>query len=236
MNKMKKVALFAAASLMIASTACNNCGTSCVKLENAADSACYGIGVINGEGFAQHLKTSFPEEANIDAIIKGFSQALKGEETMISADSAQKYVQEFFETAAKRVAEKNLEEGKAFLDKNMAKEGVVTTESGLQYKVITEGTGKKPSATSTVTVHYTGKTLDGKVFDSSIERGEPTTFGVGQVIPGWKEALQLMSEGSKYELWIPSDIAYGASGAGASIPPHATLNFEVELIKIDDAK
>jgi FKBP-type peptidyl-prolyl cis-trans isomerase len=126
----------------------------------------------------------------------------------------------------------NLKEGAAFLEANGAKEGVVTTESGLQYKVVTQGTGSKPTKESTVEVHYAGKLLDGTEFDSSIKRGVPVKFGVTQVIPGWTEALQLMSEGSKWELYIPADLGYGAGGQGP-IGPNSVLIFEVELLKAD---
>jgi len=120
-----------------------------------------------------------------------------------------------------------------FLNENKTKEGVKTTASGLQYKVVKSGTGKVPKATDNVTVHYTGKLTDGTVFDSSVERGQPVTFGVSEVIPGWTEALQLMHEGDKWMLYIPQELGYGERGAGAQIPPYATLVFEVELIKVN---
>ena len=122
--------------------------------------------------------------------------------------------------------------GEAFLKENGAREGVMTTASGLQYEVLEEGTGTQPEAGDQVTVHYTGKLIDGTVFDSSVERGEPATFGVTQVIPGWVEALQMMKEGAKWRLFIPSNLAYGPNGAGGAIGPNATLIFDVELIKV----
>ena len=128
--------------------------------------------------------------------------------------------------------EKNIEAGKKFLEDNSKKEGVKTTESGLQYKVITEGSGKKPAATDTVETHYEGKTLDGIIFDSSYKREQTTTFPLNGVIKGWTEALQLMAEGSKYELYIPSELAYGATGSGGTIEPYSTLIFTVELIAV----
>ena len=127
----------------------------------------------------------------------------------------------------------NLTLGREFLAENAKNDSVIQTESGLQYMVLKEGTGAKPDSTDMVTVHYTGRLIDGKVFDSSIERGEPATFGLTQVIPGWTEGLQLMSEGSKYRLFIPSELAYGEKGAGNDILPNSTLIFDVELIKVE---
>ena len=126
----------------------------------------------------------------------------------------------------------NMEKGKKFLEENGKKPGVVTLPSGLQYEVLKEGNGKKPKATDRVKCHYEGTLIDGTLFDSSIKRGEPAVFGVNQVIAGWVEALQLMSEGAKWRLFIPSELAYGANGAGEMIPPHSTLIFEVELIAV----
>ena len=126
----------------------------------------------------------------------------------------------------------NIEKGKSFLEENAKRPGVVTLPSGLQYEVITEGNGKKPSATDRVKCHYEGTLIDGTLFDSSIKRGEPAIFGVNQVIKGWVEALQLMTEGAKWKLFIPSELAYGAQQAGEMIPPHSTLIFEVELIEV----
>lgn len=130
-------------------------------------------------------------------------------------------------------ANKNLADGKAFLESNKLREGVKTTKSGLQYKVIKSGDGKTPTAEDTVEVHYEGRLIDGKVFDSSIKRGKPARFPVNGVIKGWTEALQLMKEGDKWEIYIPAELGYGANGAGQAIPPNAALVFEVELIKVD---
>ena len=137
--------------------------------------------------------------------------------------------------AAKQNAEggKNLKEGEAFLDENKKKEGVTTLPSGLQYKVLKSGAGKTPKATDKVTTHYRGTLIDGTVFDSSYDRGEPTTFPVGGVIRGWTEALQLMKEGDKWQLYVPAQLGYGERGAGGKIGPNTTLLFEIELLKVE---
>lgn len=136
------------------------------------------------------------------------------------------------ESAAAAVAEAATAEGRAFLAEQKGKDGIIATESGLLYQITKEGDGPKPAAADTVVVHYTGRLLDGTVFDSSVERGQPAEFPVNRVIAGWTEALQLMGAGSTWEVWIPSDLAYGAQGAGGDIPPHAVLNFTIELIAI----
>jgi FKBP-type peptidyl-prolyl cis-trans isomerase len=130
------------------------------------------------------------------------------------------------------IAETNLQSGKTFLAENASKEGVITTDSGLQYKVLTKGEGAQPAASDNVTVHYSGTTLDGTEFDSSYKRSQPATFPLNRVIAGWTEGLQLMQEGAKYRFFIPSDLAYGSRGAGRDIGPNATLIFEVELLKV----
>ncbi len=164
---------------------------------------------------------------------------VKGKELKISHKEAQVIVNEFFqkmEAENQRLAEEKgkvaKEEGEKYLAENAKKEGVVVTKSGLQYIVLKEGTGKQPKATDTVQCHYEGMLTDGTVFDSSIQRGEPAAFGLQQVIAGWTEGLQLMKEGAKFRFFIPYMLAYGASGAGASIPPYAALIFDVELIKV----
>ena len=141
-------------------------------------------------------------------------------------------VEDFAQAIKDVLDRKNIEKGKSFLKENAKRPGVVTLPSGLQYEVITEGNGKKPSATDRVKCHYEGTLIDGTLFDSSIKRGEPAIFGVNQVIKGWVEALQLMTEGAKWKLFIPSELAYGAQQAGEMIPPHSTLIFEVELIEV----
>ena len=170
--------------------------------------------------------------AAISDVSSGKEPALEIEEYHKNMQSFQQKVQEAARNAAAQAAEANVKAGKEFLEANKAKEGVQVTASGLQYKVLAEGTGKKPVSTDKVKVHYTGKLIDGNVFDSSVQRGEPAVFGVTQVIPGWVEGLQLMNVGSKYEFVIPSELAYGERGAGNATPPCSVLVFEVELLEI----
>lgn len=172
---------------------------------------------------------------NID--FKDFDEALhdsfEGKEAKLSPEEANKIIQEYLqELAAKKTAEMK-EAGEKFLAENLKNENVKSTPSGLQYVVEKEGEGAKPTAEDEVTVHYTGKLLDGTVFDSSVSRGEPATFPLNRVIPGWTEGVQLMKEGAKYTFFIPSDLAYGPQGVPNAIPPHSTLIFDVELIKVN---
>ena len=163
---------------------------------------------------------------------KGIQDVMEQKEPEISYQEAQTIIGEFFQNLQAKMAEKAQGEGKAFLEANAKSAEVTTLASGLQYEVLTQGEGAVPSAADSVKVHYHGTLIDGTVFDSSVSRGEPATFGVTQVISGWVEALQLMPVGSKWKLFIPSDLAYGAQGAGQAIAPHSTLVFEVELLDI----
>ena len=163
---------------------------------------------------------------------KGIQDVMEQKEPEISYQDAQTVINDFFQALQAKVGEAAQKEGVEFLAGNAKRPEVVTLASGLQYEVIAAGTGATPAASDSVKVHYHGSLIDGTVFDSSVERGEPTTFGVTQVISGWVEALQLMPVGSKWRLFIPSDLAYGAQGAGQSIAPHSTLIFEVELLDI----
>ncbi len=202
-------------------------GTTNVTLNAPIDSVSYALGINVGNDLKANLKT-FPggEPVNHDLFISGLMAVMNDTAAMkMTVEVAQKHINEY-------LMEVELKAGQDFLAANKTKEGVITTESGLQYKVITEGTGAKPTATDQVKCHYTGKLLDGVVFDSSVQRGEPAVFGVGQVIRGWQEVLQLMPVGSKYQIWVPSDLAYGPSGAGQIIKPNATLEFEIELLEI----
>jgi FKBP-type peptidyl-prolyl cis-trans isomerase FklB len=165
-------------------------------------------------------------------LAKGIQDVLEQKQPEISYEEAQAIINEFFQSLQEKMTEKAQGEGNIFLEANGKRSEVITLASGLQYEVITSGTGAIPTATDSVKVHYHGTLIDGNVFDSSVSRGEPATFGVTQVISGWVEALQLMPVGSKWKLFIPSELAYGAQGAGQAIPPHTALIFEVELLEI----
>ena len=205
-----------------------------VTLDSQKSRISYTIGSNIGRDFVN-------QEMDIDAdvLLVGLQDAMAQKEPRMTEDEMAAEVQSFqqemqakAEATMKALAEKNLEEGKAFLAENATKEGVVVTESGLQYKIIEAGTGDAPTETDTVTVHYKGTLIDGTQFDSSYDRGQPATFPVGGVIPGWTEALQLMKPGAKFQIYIPADLAYGERGAGQDIGPNATLIFDVELIEV----
>jgi FKBP-type peptidyl-prolyl cis-trans isomerase len=220
--------------LMIVGMSCQQSGSvQNVKLETEADSAGYAIGILVGTNNKQQVENApGGADINLDAMVAAFSVASKGEEGAMTTEEADQVIRRFFEAAGEKEGQLNLETGNAFLEENKSREGVNTTASGLQYEVISEGDGPKPSADDRVRVHYHGTLIDGTVFDSSVERGEPAVFGVGQVIPGWTEALQLMPVGSKWKIYVPSNLAYGERGAGADIGPNTTLIFEVELLEI----
>ena len=231
---MKKISVLVATAIVaMGITSCGDSHKS-ASLKTAADSVSYAIGISTGAGYKENLKTLPGDPANVDDLIAGFIQAIKGDSSAMkmTPQAAQAYVQTYFMEASARDAKKTKEEGEKFLAENKSKKDVFTTESGLQYQVVTEGTGDKPTATDKVKVHYTGTLLDGTKFDSSVDRGEPMEFPVNGVIKGWTEVLQLMPVGSKYIVWIPSDLAYGERGAGQDIKPNSTLKFEIELLEI----
>ena len=200
---------------------------------NAVDSMSYALGVNMGLNFGQSLKDIPGGVTNIDLLIKGFSSALKEDSTLMTAEFANEYFGTYIAKIQEIETEKAKQEGIVFLAENKTKEGVVTTESGLQYQVIVVAEGAKPIATDNVKVHYEGFLLDGTKFDSSIDRGEPIVFPLNRVIAGWTEGVQLMNVGSKYKFFIPYHLAYGEQGAGGVIPPYATLIFDVELLEIN---
>lgn len=185
-----------------------------------------------GLGIGQQLKSMNIEDFSIEDFTKSISEVMAGRETAISSREAQVMLNEYFQKKEKEQAQTAIAEGKVYLEQNAKRDGVTQTKSGLQYEVLTEGTGKSPKATDTVRCHYEGRLLDGTVFDSSYKRGEPADFGLNQVIPGWTEGVQLMKEGAKFRFHIPYLLAYGERGAGAQIPPYSTLVFDVELIKV----
>lgn len=201
-----------------------------VALDSVEAKGGYGIGLQIGQ---QLLGSGM--DVNAEAVARGIYDVLNQNKPAIDLNEVTAALQELGQRAEAAQAEafKAIDaENKAFLEENKKAKGVVVTESGLQYEILTEGTGEKPTATSTVRVHYTGSLIDGTVFDSSVKRGQPAEFPVNGVIRGWTEALQLMPVGSKWRLTIPQELAYGERGAGASIPPFATLIFEVELLDI----
>ena len=236
LKKIKVLPIALAASLILV-----GCGeaskpkavAAAVALESEIQKVSYIMGTniggqIKGEAF----------EVDIPSLTLGLSDAVAGNEPKLSEDEVKAVIEAFQakmmaeqEASAKLVAETNIKEGETFLAENAKKDGVVVLESGLQYKILTAGTGAIPTPENTVEVHYKGTLLDGSEFDSSFKRGVPAQFGVTQVIPGWVEALQLMKEGAKWELYVPADLAYGPGGTGGLIGPNQTLIFEVELLK-----
>lgn len=203
---------------------------------NQFDRLSYALGISMGYNF----RASGIEKLEIQDFADALGAVFYGQPTKMTSEEAKAEVQKFFtelsrkqQEEAEKMADINAKAGEQFLSENGKRVEVRTTPSGLQYEVIEEGKGSRPEAGDSVTVHYTGKLIDGTVFDSSEERGEPATFGVSQVIPGWVEALQLMNEGSRWRLFIPSALAYGPQGAGGVIGPNQTLIFDVQLIKVN---
>ena len=199
------------------------------------DKVSYALGL----GIGQQLAQMGASDLNIDDFADAIKDVINGNELKVPHKDAQTIVQEYFRQQEERINAIRAEQGKAakaegekFLAENSKKEGVVTLKSGLQYEVLREGNGKKPKATDQVKCHYEGTLINGQVFDSSYKRNEPAVFPLNQVIPGWTEGLQLMQEGAKYRFYIPYILAYGESGAGGSIPPFATLIFDVELLEV----
>ncbi|MEP0365466.1 MAG: FKBP-type peptidyl-prolyl cis-trans isomerase [Cyclobacteriaceae bacterium] len=229
---MKNLSVFVIVAMMVVAFSCNEIGTGGgdVSFSSLEDSVSYSYGVQIGKDILRRKV----EGINPDVLATGMKDAL-GEDIKLTEEEMNACFQAFDAKAKEKEEERNqsmVQEGLDYLTANADKEGVTTTESGLQYKELVAGTGASPVETDQVTVHYTGKLIDGTVFDSSVERGEPATFPLNRVIPGWTEGLQLMKEGGKAELVIPSDLGYGPRGAGGDIPPNSVLIFEVELISI----
>ena len=243
MKKFFKVTVLASAVSLLA--ACGQDATADkatdIKSYNEDQKAAYAIGSIVARNLVAPLKRQEELGAPLDKkiIVQGITDALN-ETTQLSDEELQTVLKAYDEKmntlatdAARIEGEKALAESATFFAENGKKEGMMTTDSGLQYEVITQGSGPLATPEDTVTVNYTGSLLNGEVFDSSVERGEPATFALNRVIPGWTEGVALMNVGSKYKLYIPSELGYGAQGAGADIPPNSTLVFEVELLDID---
>lgn len=238
--RLKNIA-FALVAGMFALSACNlqknNKGTASLQSEN--DSVSYSLGVY----FGQTIKSQGLDTVNTEVLAQAIEDIMatpaaapgdttKKGDALMSAEQAGMYLSSYFQNLQTKKASNNLKVGQDFLAQNKSKEGVKTTASGLQYKVLKEGAGPSPAATDTVVAHYTGKTIDGKVFDTSLDNGQPLVYPANQLIPGWTEALQLMKVGSKWELYIPAELAYGERGAGPDIGPNSTLIFEMELLGI----
>lgn len=231
MNKRGVIAGGLVAVLAVGLVACGD--KEVKKLETDEAKVAYSLGFMTGKTSAEHVPTldlNVYQQGMKDAYAKkdGLLTEAQMEETLMNF---QKKLMEEQQKKQETAASEAVEKGKAFLAENAKKAGVTTTASGLQYEVLKEGAGAKPKASSAVKVHYEGKLLDGTVFDSSIARGEPVSFQLNQVIAGWTEGVQLMSPGAKYRFTIPSELAYGASGAGP-IPPNSVLVFEVELLEV----
>jgi len=201
---------------------------------NQVDSMSYALGMNVGSGLNKNLKTLPEGKVNLDVFIKALTSSLKGDSLLLKDEFANEFLNKYFTAAKLKEVEAKKGAGEKFLAENKAKDGVKTTESGLQYQILVPAEGPKPKATDSVEVHYQGFLLDGTKFDSSVDRGEPITFLLNQVIPGWTEGVQLMSVGSKYKFFVPYTLGYGEQGTpnGGPIPGFATLIFEVQLLKI----
>lgn len=198
-------------------------------LKTSKDTLSYAVGILWG----QNMKQQGLSDINTDLLARAIGEVLEGKKSLMTAQIANDVLRDFMSREKEAETKKNKMEGELFLKNNAEKEGVITLESGLQYEVLKEGDGAIPKATDKVKVHYHGTLINGDVFDSSVQRGEPTSFPVTGVIKGWVEALQLMPVGSKWKLFIPSDLAYGERGAGQKIGPGTVLIFEVELLGIE---
>lgn len=225
MNYQKSILYLFSAAII---TSCNAQDKKSSTMKTPQDSVSYGLGVSIGE----NLKKSGFDNINFDLLSKGMADFYANKPAM-TAEQANTTVRSFLMEGEKKKGEKNLKAGQDFLDANKKKDGIKVTASGLQYSVIKEGTGAKPTINDKVTTHYHGTLIDGTVFDSSVDRGQPASFPVSGVIPGWTEALQMMTVGSKWKLFVPANLAYGDRGAGPQIGPNTTLIFDVELISID---
>lgn len=225
---MKRMLLTSATTLVLTSLLTAPVYSQEITLDTDEAKVSYGLGMMIGERILKQYG-----DLDYDVLLQGMKAQHSGEETLMNMDEAQMALQAQQQKVAAAAAAAAQEKGQKFLDENKARDGVSVTDSGLQYEVITAAEGAKPTIDDTVTVHYVGTLMDGTEFDSSIARGEPASFPLKGVIPGWTEGLQLMNVGSKYRFVIPSDLAYGDRGAGQAIGPGETLIFEVELLEIN---
>lgn len=193
------------------------------------DKLSYALGISMGNNFMR----SGIEKLDYSDFAAGLKAAYESDYSQMTTDTAKRVVNEFFAMMEERIKDVNKKAGEQYLAENAKRPEVRTTASGLQYEIIKEGEGASPKPNDSVTVHYTGALIDGRVFDSSVERGEPATFGVTQVIPGWVEALQMMKPGAEWRIFVPSNLAYGPQGAGGIIGPNMTLIFDIKLIKVN---
>lgn len=193
------------------------------------DKLSYALGISMGNNFMR----SGIEKLDYSDFAAGVKAAYESDYSQMTTDTAKRVVNEFFAMMEERIKDVNKKAGEQYLAENAKRPEVCTTASGLQYEIIKEGEGASPKPNDSVTVHYTGALIDGRVFDSSVERGEPATFGVTQVIPGWVEALQMMKPGAEWRIFVPSNLAYGPQGAGGIIGPNMTLIFDIKLIKVN---
>ena len=218
----------------IALQTCNKASFKSEKMKTRTDSASYMLGVYYGNT----LKRSKMEDINAHFFAKGVEDVIKNDSMPVSPHEINTFLNNYFAERQMDMEKKNKEEGEAFLKENKTKPGVIETASGLQYKVIQEGTGKSPQMGDTVICQYTGKLIDGKTFGSSYEGGQPAKFLLSStgLIHGWQEGLQLMKEGGKYELYVPSQLAYGVQGRGQDIEPNSVLIFDIELLEVTPGK
>lgn len=204
-----------------------------ITLKNRADSVGYSLGYNLGEFLKANGVKDLPSEVNPDVLVKAIKLSIANQKSPMTREQCAMALNQFVEVKRNESVEKNKVEGAKFLEENKKKPGIVTLPSGLQYQVIKEGTGPKPKPGDQVQVHYHGTLINGTIFDSSVDRGQPITHSSTGFIAGWNEALSMMPEGSKWKLFVPSDLGYGDTGAGQSIPPGSTLIFDVELIKVN---
>ncbi|MFC2137069.1 FKBP-type peptidyl-prolyl cis-trans isomerase [Bacteroidota bacterium] len=215
------------AILAVIFMSCDNLPIADNKVNDEIDSVSYALGVAIGTNLQEQF-----DEIDPDIMAQALEDIYNGEEKYFTADEANLYLQSYAGKQMQRKGDENILKGKEFLESNSTEEGVITTESGLQYKILEEGVGESPIETDKVKVHYRGTLIDGTEFDSSYKRGQPATFAANRVIPGWTEALTMMKQGSKWMLYIPSELGYGERGAGQMIGSNEVLIFEVELLEI----